>query len=158
MSRFTLVEKQLSFIKKIEMGNDWFDCKILITTICLIKKEKFYVRKGYITINLVMLQRISWQAASYIPEMITPSTWWRHPMEAFSTLLAFCAGNSPVTGEFPAQRPITRSFYIFFDLRLNKRLNKKSKRRWFETPSRSLWPHRNEKADDISWDAIKLAL
>ena len=35
---------------------------------------------------------------------------WRHQMEQFSALLAFCAGNSPVTGEFPAQRPVTRSF------------------------------------------------
>ena len=31
--------------------------------------------------------------------------WWRHQMETFSELLAICAGNSPVTGEFPAQRP-----------------------------------------------------
>ena len=44
-------------------------------------------------------------------------------MEAFSALLAICAGNSPVTGEFPAQRPVTRSFDVFFDLRLNKRLS-----------------------------------
>ena len=36
--------------------------------------------------------------------------WWRHQMEAFSALLAFCVGNSPVTGEFSAQRPMTRSF------------------------------------------------
>ena len=36
-------------------------------------------------------------------------TWWRHQMETFSALLALCAGNSPVTGEFPAQRPVTRS-------------------------------------------------
>ena len=39
-------------------------------------------------------------------------------MEAFSALLALCAGNSPVSGEFPAQRPVTRSFDVFFDLRL----------------------------------------
>ena len=39
-------------------------------------------------------------------------TWWRHQMETFSALLALCAGNSPVTGEFPAQRPVTRSFDI----------------------------------------------
>ena len=45
-------------------------------------------------------------------------------METFSALLAICAGNSPVTGEFPAQRPVTRSFGVFFDLRLNKRLSK----------------------------------
>ena len=42
-------------------------------------------------------------------------TWWRHQMETFSTLLAICAGNSPVTGEFPAQRPVTRSFDASFD-------------------------------------------
>ena len=34
-------------------------------------------------------------------------------METFSALLAICAGNSPVTGEFPAQRPVTRSFEVF---------------------------------------------
>ena len=37
-------------------------------------------------------------------------------METFSALLILCAGNSPVTGEFPAQRPVTRSFDVFFDL------------------------------------------
>ena len=46
--------------------------------------------------------------------------WWRHQMETFSALLAFCAGNSPVTSGFPAKRPVTRSFHVFFDLRLNK--------------------------------------
>ena len=40
-------------------------------------------------------------------------------METFSSLLAICVGNSPVTGEFPAQGLVTRSFDIFFDLRLN---------------------------------------
>ena len=67
--------------------------------------------------------------------------WWRHQVEAFSTLLAFCAWNSPTAGEFPAQKPLTRSFDIFFDLGLNQRLNKQWRRRWFETPSRSLWRH-----------------
>ena len=52
--------------------------------------------------------------------------WWRHQMETFSALLAICAGNSPVTGEFHAQRPVTRSFDVFFDLRLHKRLSKQS--------------------------------
>ena len=45
-------------------------------------------------------------------------------METFSALLAICAGNSPVPGELPAQRPVTRNFDVFFDLRLNKRLSK----------------------------------
>ena len=71
-------------------------------------------------------------------------TWWRHQMETFSALLAICAGNSPVPGEFPTQRPVTRSFDVYFDLRLNKRLSKQSWGWWFETPLRSLWRHRNE--------------
>ena len=41
----------------------------------------------------------------------------------------------------PSQRPVTRSFDVFFGQRLRKRLNKQSKRRWFETSSRSLWRH-----------------
>ena len=53
-------------------------------------------------------------------------SWWRHQIEIFSALLAICAGNSPVAGEFPAQRPVTRSFDVFFDLRLNKRVSKQS--------------------------------
>ena len=69
--------------------------------------------------------------------------WWRHQMKTFSALLTNCAGNSPVTGEFPAQRPVTRSSDVFFDLRLNKRLSKQSRGWWFETPSRSLWRHSN---------------
>ena len=47
-------------------------------------------------------------------------------METFSALLAICAGNSAVTGEFPAQRPVTWSLDVFFDLRPNKRLGKQS--------------------------------
>ena len=69
--------------------------------------------------------------------------WWRHQMETFSALLAICAGNSPVLGEFPAQRPVTRSFDVFFDLRLNKSLSKQWWGWWFETLSHPLWRHCN---------------
>ena len=72
-------------------------------------------------------------------------SWWRHEMETFSALLAICAGNSPVPGEFPTQRPVTRSFDVYFDLRPNKRLSKQSWGWWFETQSRPLWRHRNVK-------------
>ena len=68
---------------------------------------------------------------------------WRHQMETFSALLAFCLGNSPVTGEFPSQRPVTKSFDDFLDLHLNKWLSKQSWGGWFETPSCSLWRHCN---------------
>ena len=65
-------------------------------------------------------------------------------METFSALLAFCAGNSPVTGEFPAQRTMTRSFDVFFDLRLDKRLSKQWWGWWFETTSHPSWRHNND--------------
>ena len=68
-------------------------------------------------------------------------TWWRHQMETFSALLAICAGNSSVAGEFPAQRPVMRSFDVFFDLRTNKRLSKQWRGWWFETTWCPLWRH-----------------
>ena len=63
---------------------------------------------------------------------------WKH-----SALLDLCVENSPVTGEFPLQRPVVRSFAVFLDLCLNKLLSKQSWAWWFETPSRSLWRHWN---------------
>ena len=71
------------------------------------------------------------------------SPWWRHQMETFSALLAICPGISPISGEFPTQRPVTRSFDVFFDLHLNKRLNKQSWCWWFETLSHPLWRNCN---------------
>ena len=64
----------------------------------------------------------------------------------FSALLAICVGNSPVSGEFPAQRPVTRSFDVFFDLCPNKRLGTQSWGWWFETLSCPLWRHSNGQA------------
>ena len=64
-------------------------------------------------------------------------------METSSALLAICAGNSPITGELPTQRPVRQGFDIFFDLRLNKRLSKQSWGWWFETLLRPLWRQSN---------------
>ena len=65
-----------------------------------------------------------WHQSSVESQFV--STWWRHQMEIFSALLAICAGNSPVTSEFPVQGSVTRSFDVFFDLRLYKLLSKQS--------------------------------
>ena len=54
-----------------------------------------------------------------------------------------CEGNPPFTSGFPSQRPVTWSFGVFFDVRLNKRLSKQSRCWWFETPWRSFWHHGN---------------
>ena len=68
-------------------------------------------------------------------------------METIPALLDLCAGNSPVTGEFSSQRPVTRSFDIFFDL-----LSKQSWGWRFQTPLCSLWRHCNVYSDTwASW-------
>ena len=55
-------------------------------------------------------------------------------------------------GEFTGpQRPVTRSFEVFFDLRLNKRLSKQSWGRWFETLSCPLWRHCNDYCNGLPW-------
>ena len=83
------------------------------------------------------------------------ATWWHHQMETFAALLAPCEGNPPVTGGFPSQRPVTRSFSVSLtkasDAELwcflwsaPERLSKQSRRWWFVTASRSLWHHCND--------------
>ena len=93
--------------------------------------------------DFIPLLLIGWQFVASQSEVTLENSWWRHQMETFSALLAICAGNSPVPGEFPTQRPVTRSFDVFFDLRPNKWLSKQSWGWWFETLSCSLWRHRN---------------
>ena len=86
---------------------------------------------------------LQWCDMIVILYQITWFSWWRHQMETISASLAIFAGNSPVTSEFPAQRPVTRSFDVFFDLRLNKRLSKQWWDWWFKMPSSPLWCHCN---------------
>ena len=86
------------------------------------------------------------ELTSLVKEATGYVSWWRHQLEIFSELLAICAGNSPFPGEFPTQRPVTRSGDVFFDLHPNKRLSKQPWGWWFETLSRPLWRHRNEEA------------
>ena len=58
-------------------------------------------------------------------------------------------------GEFPTQRPATRRFDVYFDLRLNKRLSKQPWGWWFETLSWSLWRHRNGNIRNIHGNFIQ---
>ena len=97
----------------------------------------------YDIIKYILYYRSCWCYMYSAPHELYTRSWWRHQMEAFSALLAICAGNSPVTGEFPTQMPGMRSVEVFFDLRPNKRLSKQSWGLWFETPSWSLWRHCN---------------
>ena len=121
-----------------------------------------YLLKG----NVTFLAECIWKQKPWLPiHILSEVLWWRpgalwivsidnyaNPFQngmmtsssgKNSPLLALCAGNSLPSGEFPSQRPVTRSFDVFFYLRLNKRLGKQPMRRLFETPSRSLWRHCN---------------
>ena len=60
-------------------------------------------------------------------------------------------------GEFPTQRPVTRSFDVYFDLRLNKRLSKQSRGRLFETLSHPLWRHCNAGPPLIASESLDIA-
>ena len=95
-----------------------------------------WLRRAIIVIIAVVTDDNPWWRHGIIT---LSASWWRHQMETFSALLVLCAGNSPVTGEFPAQKPVTQSFDVLFDLRLNKRLRKQWWDWWFETPSCPLW-------------------
>ena len=115
------------YILVIKIWNEgWSFTVFFCVVLCLPRKSRF------------VLCRISlwFSAGRFLPHMMTSLN------GNISALLAICAGNSPVTGEFPAQRPVTRSF-DFFNLRLNKRLSKQSWGLWFETPSGPLWRHYN---------------
>ena len=93
--------------------------------------------------GILVLPQLLWNIVVSEPDGLN-KTWWRHQMDTFSALLALCAGKSLVNGEFPVQRPVTRSFDVFFGLRLNKRLSKQSWGWLFESPSCSLRRHCNE--------------
>ena len=88
----------------------YFKCTFLNENYCvLIKISLKVVSKGAIDNKSSWVQRMPWcwtGDGSFI------TSWWRHQMETFSALVAFCAGNSPFTGEFPTQRPLTQSFDV----------------------------------------------
>ena len=111
----------------IGANNNWITC---------FRIRSFFGKKNYYNIK-------------YFPQVTFPKTLgqtcgniasrWRLPMETFSALLALCAGNSPVTDEFPSQRPVTRNFVVFLDSHLNNGWANNL----FERLSCSLWRHCN---------------
>ena len=139
------------------MGNIWLLGNNQSVTYMLITKQRpiywhWQMLNHFISASFFQIH--GWQTDNEISKcykgntetragVLLVSAWWRHQLETFPALVTLWEGNSPVIGEFPSQRPVTRSFDVFFDLRLNKRLNKHSRLWWFETPSRSLWCHCN---------------
>ena len=74
-------------------------------------------------------------------DVLREISWWRHQMETFSTILAFCAGNSPVTGAFPVTSDA--ELWCFLRYAPQYTVEKQWWGWWFETPSRPLWRHCN---------------
>ena len=90
----------------------------------------FFLDQNYFICNSCFLRNSLMQWSSYVIAHLAyicslfntrwNGSWWHHQMEPFSALLALCVGNSQVTGKSPPQRPVTRSFDVFFDVRLNE--------------------------------------
>ena len=83
---------------------------------CLQDRSNFHGSRAW------QIVKISNTAFPLLPHMMTSSN------GNIFALLAICAGNSPVLGEFPSQRPVTRSFDVIFGLRLNERLSKNNRK------------------------------
>ena len=132
------------------------------------KDDPSYMHSEHIIVNPAKMSEIKcngiWRLYKFISAFvlclalvwchsISSISLWRQ-METFSTLLALCAGNWPVTGEFASQRQVTRSFDVLFDLRRNKQLSKQFRRRWFETPSCPSLRHCNDWFYSFIWSFL----
>ena len=117
-----------------------------------------------IYIGICQIQRAYDRCGIWNPIWYTPSQWrddlqvlhfvW-YPADRFFNMMTssnenifrvtgHLCGEFTGPGEFPTQRPVTRSFDVYFDLCPNKRLSKQWWGWWFETLSCSLWRHRND--------------
>ena len=102
----------------------------LYGSISLLSAKWLYIRPiGHLNKNCIRLSFCRCCCSQLLVECIHNDSWCRHQLVTFSALLAFCEGKPPLTGGFPSQRPVARSFGIFFDLRLKKRFSNQSSRR-----------------------------
>ena len=148
---YSLSDRGIVLVPLSMQSGGWFNMKIHF-----ISHSQFWLN-DYSGLIFYLLSQFMWEQSHPIEIRVYicngfSHTWWCHQMETFSALLAICAGNSPVPGKFPTQRPVTRSFDVFFDLHLNKRLSKQLWGWWLETLSRPLWRHRNVGQDNSHMD------
>ena len=119
-------------------------CNILLNWTALLRRSTVICRKEFfITGNI----KKTWQVGRFssdanIRQIRTTRMKTSSNGNIFRVTGPLC-GEFTGPGDFPTQRPVTRSFDVFFDLRLNKRLSKQPRGWWFETPAWSLWRHRN---------------
>ena len=134
----------------------WWQCRCFTTLICLSHNPLCWGFGYMLTLQNVLQGHSGYRCSTKgILGLYTWGpfySWWHHQMETFSVLLALCAGNSPGTGEFLAQRPVMQCFDVFFDLWMIKRLSKQSWGWWFETPPHPLWHHCNVQRFNCDYD------
>ena len=94
-------------------------------------------KEACVIMDLHHYDLMTWKHSIYLSFMVASSN------GHIFLITGLCARNLPVTSEFSSQRPVTWSFDVFFDLRLNKWLCIQSLWWWFEMPLRSLWCHCN---------------
>ena len=115
-----------------------------------IKKVKIWTLLSRMFITMIISEYSTQSTQLVRPDVISIKC---HSMMTSSKRNIFRVAG-PLCGEFtdhrwiPSQRPVTRSFDVFFHLRLNTRLSEQSIRQWFETPSRLLWRHYTDKKAD----------
>ena len=90
--------------------------------------------------RVVIMLILSSQVAPVIKTPPSVTAWSRHQMDFFRVTGLFW-GESTGDRRIPLKKASDAE--LFIDLRLNKWLSKQSRRRWFETPSHSLWRHFN---------------
>ena len=134
---------EVIFSRKFSIGKRWYGNIVLVYNSNTLFCSKFI--KLLMISN--MLSLIRWH--NYNDRQNTAR--YHNTFESLTMMTSSNGNISRVTGplcgeftgpgEFPTQRPVTRSFVVFFDLRLNKPLSKQPWGWWFETPSWSLWRH-----------------
>ena len=132
------VPHHYSFVRRISMVTGGFPSQMVSTA------ESFPCH------DTIM---VAYSACKYLTNIMSSVVMMTSSNENISCLLAISAGNSPVTGKFPSQRPVTRTFDTVFDLQRNKRLSKWSWGMWFETLSCPLWRYCNVMCRWCRYDA-----
>ena len=105
--------KGMAFTAGNDIINAWPTHWVLSYVLSQVIRGTSWIIRGDLFTHCSDLSHIIWETMPGI-YIYKVAQWWRHQMETFSVWLAICAGNSPVPVEFPSQRPVTRSFPIFF--------------------------------------------
>ena len=120
-----------------------FDYRILHSRFPMDKNGK-WIYYSFLSISLQV--SVCWET---LEQPSTPPRWATAMMTSSNRnifrLTGSLWGEFTVTSEFPSHRPVMQGFDVFFDLCLYKWLSKHSRCWWFETPSRPLWRHCNDK-------------